>query len=181
VIVLVDGRPELIDEVRAAPRDLRKFLAEEISALLASTRFMDALPGHLGPDVASQGRLPLINSRLHALATLDVAEATSSAVGMPLSVPQPGQRRGNEDAAIQGNRLVSTREAGSWSPQRSTTIQNAMYEADTRTLTVEFIRDSVYEYYDVPATIWAGWQRAASAGRYHHQWIRSRYRYRRIR
>jgi hypothetical protein len=178
VIVLVDGRPELMAEVRAAPRDLRNFLAKEISALLASTRFMDALPGHLGPDVASQGRLALIIARLRAFAALSVAEVASSAVRPPPQPPKPPSGRRNEDAAF---RPTPNREAPAWHPQRSTSIRNATYEAVTRTLTVEFRRDSVYEYYDVPATIWAGWQRAASAGQYHHQWIRPRYKYRRIR
>ncbi len=180
VIVVVDGRPELIAEVRAAPRDLRSFLADEISVLLATTRFMDALPGHLGPDVASQARLALIISRLRALVTLEVAEAPSSAVRLPLPAPESGLARRKEAIPLHGSRLFSDREAGSWPPRRSTSIRDAAYQATTRTLTVQFMSGSVYEYYDVPATIWAGWQGAASAGRYHHQWIRRRYRYRRV-
>ncbi|HEY5816197.1 MAG TPA: nucleotidyl transferase AbiEii/AbiGii toxin family protein [Solirubrobacterales bacterium] len=45
VIALVDGRAEIIDEVAAAPSDLRSFISQEIAALLAQRRFLDAVDG----------------------------------------------------------------------------------------------------------------------------------------
>ncbi len=45
VITLVDGRPELIDEVATAPPDLRSFLSHEVGALLNEPRFLDAIDG----------------------------------------------------------------------------------------------------------------------------------------
>jgi Nucleotidyl transferase AbiEii toxin, Type IV TA system len=45
VISLIDGRVEIIDEVKEAPRDLRSFLSREISTLLDQPRFLDAIDG----------------------------------------------------------------------------------------------------------------------------------------
>ena len=45
VITLVDGRVEVLDEVEAAPPDLRSFLSHEIATLLDQPRFLDAVDG----------------------------------------------------------------------------------------------------------------------------------------
>ena len=42
VVVVVDGRPELTEELRAASADLREFIATEVSSLLASPGFEDS-------------------------------------------------------------------------------------------------------------------------------------------
>lgn len=68
VIVVIDGRPELVDEVRASDPDLRTYIANEIGALLSDSVFLESLPGHLAGDEASQARLPLIRDRLRRLA-----------------------------------------------------------------------------------------------------------------
>jgi predicted nucleotidyltransferase len=67
VLSVIDARPELLDEVRAAPDDLRAYLALEFRALLQDPRFLDALPGHLLPDAASQARIPLLLHRIEEL------------------------------------------------------------------------------------------------------------------
>jgi hypothetical protein len=63
----LDGRAELTDEVVSSDRALREYLAQEISTLLGTPAFQDALPGHLRGDAASQARLPLIMNRLNLL------------------------------------------------------------------------------------------------------------------
>jgi hypothetical protein len=68
IVTVVDGRPELIDEMRVAPLQLQKFLAQELRSLTASPEFLDALPGHLPGDSASQARVPEILRRLRRLA-----------------------------------------------------------------------------------------------------------------
>ena len=73
VVVLVDGRPELIAELRAAPAEVRSFVATEVAILLASSAFRDNLPWHLSPDAASQARLPLLTTRLEVIAGLVTA------------------------------------------------------------------------------------------------------------
>jgi len=67
IIAVIDGRSELIAEVRAAHADVRDYIAAQATALLRTRAFLDALPGHLAPDVSSQGRLPLLRSRLEGL------------------------------------------------------------------------------------------------------------------
>jgi hypothetical protein len=68
LVTVIDGRPERVDEVVRAEPALRGYLARRFAELLGSTVFLDALPGHLPPDFASQARLPLILKRLRALA-----------------------------------------------------------------------------------------------------------------
>lgn len=64
LISVVDGRPELVDEIRNAPDDVRKFISDYIKKLLQTREFLDALPGHLPPDAASQGRIGILVDRL---------------------------------------------------------------------------------------------------------------------
>lgn len=68
IIALIDGRGELLEEVAMAPDVLRSFLATAFRELLVNPLFLDALPGHLPGDAASQQRLPLLMSRLHKIA-----------------------------------------------------------------------------------------------------------------
>jgi hypothetical protein len=67
IVTVIDGRPEIIDEVRLTPADLQKYLSEELKALLSNRDFLDALPGHLLPDTASQQRLGLVMKRMQQL------------------------------------------------------------------------------------------------------------------
>jgi hypothetical protein len=67
-LAVVDGRPELVGEIEAAEEKLRSYLAEEVRDLLTRQEFLDALPGSLMPDAASQARLPLLLSRLEQMA-----------------------------------------------------------------------------------------------------------------
>jgi hypothetical protein len=68
VVTIIDGRPEIVDEVRLAATDLRDYLSDEFRALLSNRDFLEALPGHLFPDAASQQRLGLILKRMQQLA-----------------------------------------------------------------------------------------------------------------
>jgi hypothetical protein len=53
LIAVVDGRAEIVEEMRSAPGDLRAYVAEAIGQMLGVTSFIDAIPGHLLPDEAS--------------------------------------------------------------------------------------------------------------------------------
>jgi hypothetical protein len=68
ILMVIDGRPELLEEIGAAEPDVRDYIASEIRALLDNQDFVDALPGFLLPDPASQARRALIEARLRALA-----------------------------------------------------------------------------------------------------------------
>lgn len=67
VVTIIDGRPEIVDEVRIAASDLRDYLGEEFRALLSNRDFREALPGHLLPDSASQQRIGLVVKRMEQL------------------------------------------------------------------------------------------------------------------
>jgi predicted nucleotidyltransferase len=69
VVLLVDGREELVGEVSTAPPDIRDHLGYECAALLDEPRFVDAIFGFLRPDMASQGRAEaVVLPRLRAIA-----------------------------------------------------------------------------------------------------------------
>ncbi len=70
LLTVIDGRPELVDELREADREVRQFVSEQIAELLAQPEFLNALPGHLPADSASQARLPELIERLRAIAEL---------------------------------------------------------------------------------------------------------------
>lgn len=70
IVMVVDGRPELLDEVATADHEVRQFIAAEISDLMRNRRFTDSLAGFLHPDRASQARRPLLETRLRAIAAL---------------------------------------------------------------------------------------------------------------
>jgi len=68
LIPVVDGRAALVAEVQAGVADLRAYLRAEIKGLLDTPGFLDALPGHLLPNAASQSRIDILLRRLEALA-----------------------------------------------------------------------------------------------------------------
>lgn len=67
---VIDGRPSVVEEVRASVEDLRAYLAIEWNALLRNPRFIDAIPAHLPPDASSQSRTSLLVRRIEELSLL---------------------------------------------------------------------------------------------------------------
>jgi hypothetical protein len=67
IITVVEGRRSSPNEVRLAPLDLQKYLSNEFEALLSNRDFIDALPGYLTFDTASQQRAGLILERMKRL------------------------------------------------------------------------------------------------------------------
>lgn len=70
VITILDGRPEVVEEVSRSAADLRQYLSEEFRSLLVNRTFRDALPGHLLPDAASQQRITIVLSRIQQIIDL---------------------------------------------------------------------------------------------------------------
>lgn len=71
VVAVVDGRPELLAEVRGAETDVRSYIAHELRKLYDTREFQDALPGHLPPDAASQERIGTVLARIEAIVSLE--------------------------------------------------------------------------------------------------------------
>jgi hypothetical protein len=73
LITVVDGRPELVEELRSAPDDVRSYVAEAVGQMLEISRFIDALPGYLLPDDASQSRITIVLARLKEISSVGSA------------------------------------------------------------------------------------------------------------
>ncbi|HYW42932.1 MAG TPA: hypothetical protein VE959_08750 [Bryobacteraceae bacterium] len=69
-VSVIDGRAELLGEIRAAQPARREYLANEWETLLRDPRFVDALPGHLPPDPSSQARVGILMRRIEAIARI---------------------------------------------------------------------------------------------------------------
>jgi len=70
VVMLVDGRAQLLAELAAAETGVRQFVAAQMQELLGHRRFTDSLADFLPHDRASQARRPLLEKRLRAIAAL---------------------------------------------------------------------------------------------------------------
>jgi predicted nucleotidyltransferase len=67
ILLLVDGRQELVDEVAAADADIRSYIAGEFKTLLADRDFDHFLEGNIrGPE----GRADIVRDRFIALSNL---------------------------------------------------------------------------------------------------------------
>lgn len=71
IVTILDGRPEVVDEVVTSEEDVRGFIADFFRAILGARNFLEALPGHLYPDTASQRRIPIILERIRRISYAD--------------------------------------------------------------------------------------------------------------
>jgi predicted nucleotidyltransferase len=76
IITVIDGRAEIIEEISRAPEDVRDYISGKIWGLLNTRQFLDALPGYLLPDEASQGRLRILTKRLTRIAEMNRSSAS---------------------------------------------------------------------------------------------------------
>jgi hypothetical protein len=67
----LDGRSAILEDVLNADIVVKKAIKEQFSRLVKNERFLEAVPGHLPDDEASQARLPLIMELVGALANLE--------------------------------------------------------------------------------------------------------------
>ncbi len=70
IITVIDGRESLLDEIVASPVELRNYLSAQLSQLLQTRDFVDALPSQLPADRGSQARLPGLKNKLKTIAGL---------------------------------------------------------------------------------------------------------------
>lgn len=71
IVAVIDGRPEIVRELHEADEALRNYVRDSIEGLLQDIDFVEALPGFLPGDRASQQRLPLLIERLKSLGACD--------------------------------------------------------------------------------------------------------------
>ncbi|WP_346283232.1 hypothetical protein [Bradyrhizobium sp. BRP22] len=64
ILLIIDGRPEIVAEVLEADEDIRQFIAEQFAALLGNPEFDYFLEGNIrGPE----GRVDIVKKRFIAL------------------------------------------------------------------------------------------------------------------
>lgn len=68
IINVVDGRPEVVEEIALSPIELQRYLADRCSALLAMPNFMDTLQGMVFPDESLAERVQMLAERLKKIA-----------------------------------------------------------------------------------------------------------------
>jgi predicted nucleotidyltransferase len=83
IIVVLDGRPSVVEEITDSPGELRRYISREVGNLLDNPEFVNALPGHLAGDDISQARVPMILRTLKSLRGL----------GTKRSSPRPRKHR----------------------------------------------------------------------------------------
>jgi predicted nucleotidyltransferase len=70
IINLVDGRAELVPEIRGADPQVLEYLQAEIDDLLGEAGFVDCIAWHLGPGDIDQARVSIVIERLRGIAGL---------------------------------------------------------------------------------------------------------------
>ena len=70
IINVVDGRPELSDEIARADDELRAYLSGKFTALLAMPEFMNYLPGLVIQDATLPERVVEVAARLQRIANM---------------------------------------------------------------------------------------------------------------
>ena len=70
VVAVLDGRPEILDEVRQADPALVQELSERFRSLLQEDRFIDAVPGHMPAGTTSPARASIILGTIEKISEL---------------------------------------------------------------------------------------------------------------
>lgn len=67
IVALLDGRPEIVDEISASDSQLQRYLIEQLEQLLRVDAFRQALPGHLEAMGTSGSRTGQVLARIGAI------------------------------------------------------------------------------------------------------------------
>ena len=67
MMTVIDGRPEIIEEIRDSDELLKKYLAEKFGYILENPQFQAALPGHLNYGSLAAERAEIVLNRIENL------------------------------------------------------------------------------------------------------------------
>jgi hypothetical protein len=70
IINFINGRVEILEDIKNSEPGLKDFIIKSLQGFLEDELFLEALPGHLLPDQASQGRRPIILERIKKIVEL---------------------------------------------------------------------------------------------------------------
>jgi len=62
-------------------------------------------------------------------------------------------------------------------PVSSTDIRSIGYDPESKILEIEFHSGGIYQYFEVPPSVYSGLMSASSHGKYFHQHVKNIYRY----
>jgi hypothetical protein len=74
IISLIDGRTNLINEIKVTSHSLQSYIAQEFTNLLKDDYFPAYLPGHLNYGTATSARTAIVLARIKQLANLESAK-----------------------------------------------------------------------------------------------------------
>jgi hypothetical protein len=70
IINFINGRVEILEDIKSSESDLKNYIIKSLQGFLEDELFLEALPGHLLPDQASQARRSIILERIKQIADL---------------------------------------------------------------------------------------------------------------
>ena len=70
IVAVLDGRPEILDEIAIADTVLVRELANRFQELLKEQKFLDAISGHMPTDETSQARVSGIIGTINRISEL---------------------------------------------------------------------------------------------------------------
>jgi hypothetical protein len=70
IVAVLDGRPEILDEIEVADTVLIRELANRFQELLEDQKFLDAISGHMPTDETSQARVSGIIGTINRISEL---------------------------------------------------------------------------------------------------------------
>ena len=70
IVAVVDGRPELLDEVRNEISEISNYISSEFNRMLKMRSFLDSLPGMLPGEAEPGKRLEILLERFRGLARI---------------------------------------------------------------------------------------------------------------
>jgi len=76
IIAVIDGRPEIVDEVENSPKALRGYLGEQFKSIITNSDFRNNLPGHLNAE--SQDRIPIIMARIERMSMIEAGKGVKN-------------------------------------------------------------------------------------------------------
>ena len=70
ILRVIDGRSSIIDEIKNANDNVRRYIVDQFARFLQIEAFLDAIAGHLLPDDFNQSRAEIIERRIRTIANL---------------------------------------------------------------------------------------------------------------
>ena len=70
IVAVLDGRPEILEEIKLAEPGLLRELSHQFTELLKQQRFVDAVSGHMPPDEASQARVSSVLDKIKTISRI---------------------------------------------------------------------------------------------------------------